>query len=188
MAELEYDGLPATVMSAEMTSTRMIAGRTDMSNGFDLQRVDVEFSPEQQFSEYLHTQGKRVTQQRRRILETIYSHHDHFDAEELLDHLRGAAARGEVSRATVYRTLAELVEAGILRRVQVEANGRSLYEHQYAYPAHDHLICEVCNRLIEFHAEELERIGRLAAKSHRFKMRGHRMVVVGICRECDNRE
>jgi Fur family ferric uptake transcriptional regulator len=159
-----------------------------MSIGFELPEVEVALSPEERFTEYLRARRKRVTRQRRRVLEAIYSHHDHFDAEELLDHLRDAVRRGEVSRPTVYRTLSELVEAGILRRVQVKANGPSLYEHQYAYPAHDHLICEVCSRLIEFHSEELERIGGLAAKSHGFKMRGHRMVVVGICRECDNRE
>lgn len=169
-------------------SNTPIAGRTEMSIGCDLPEVEVESTPEQRFSEYLHTQGKRITRQRRRILEAIYSHHDHFDAEELLEHLREVMARGEVSRPTVYRTLSELVEAGILRRMQVKLNGRSLYEHQYAYPRHDHLLCETCSQLIEFHSEDLERIGALAAKRHRFKMHGHRMIVIGVCEKCQERE
>jgi Fur family ferric uptake transcriptional regulator len=161
---------------------------TDTSMGFRLPEVEVELSPEEQFSEFLRSQGKRITRQKRRILEAIYSHHDHFDAEDLLEHLHEAVTRREVSRPTVYRTLSELVDAGILRRMQVKLNGRSLYEHRYAYPSHDHLLCEACNRLIEFHSEELERIGGLVAKSHRFKLHNHRMIIVGICHECRSRE
>jgi Fur family transcriptional regulator, ferric uptake regulator len=151
---------------------------------FDLPAVNVDRSPMEQFSEYLHGQGKRLTQQRRCILEMVYSHHDHFDAEELLDHLREAVRRNEVSRPTVYRTLSELVEAGILRRTQITLNGRRIYEHLYAYPKHDHLLCERCERLIEFHSEELPRIAKQVADVRRFLLRGHRLVIVGICREC----
>ncbi len=155
-----------------------------MSTGFDLPEVSVELSPEQRFLEYLRRHGKRLTQQRRLVLETVYSHHDHFDAEELLDRLREAMLRREVSRPTVYRTLSELVDAGILRRMYVAIHGRRMYEHQYAYPSHDHLLCERCDRLIEFHSEEIQRIASRAAKSHGFGMQGHRMVVVGVCQNC----
>jgi len=162
----------------------MIAGRTNVSIGFGLPEVKVELSPEQRFAEFLHGQGKRITPQRLRVLEAIYSHHHDFNAEDLLEHLHEAVARREVSRPTVYRTLSELVKVGIVRRIQAKLNGRSLYERQYAYPGHDHLLCEVCNRLIEFHSEDLERIGDLAAEAHRFKMHGHCMMVVGICHKC----
>lgn len=159
-----------------------------MSTGFDLPEVSVELSPEERFSDYLRRQGKRFTQQRRLVLETVYSHHDHFDAEELLDHMREAVLRRKVSRPTIYRTLSELVEAGILRRMQMTLQGRRMYEHKYAYPSHDHLLCEHCDRLIEFHSEEIQRIAALAAESHDFGMHGHRMVVVGVCHECQAKE
>ncbi len=62
--------------------------------------------------------------------------------------------------------------------------GRNVYEHEYGYPSHDHLYCQVCNRLIEFHSEELERIRDAVARQHRFEVLGHRMFVTGICAEC----
>jgi Fur family ferric uptake transcriptional regulator len=66
--------------------------------------------------------------------------------------------------------------------------GRSVYEHQYGYPQHDHLHCEVCNKLIEFHSSQLEQIVREVAQQHRFEPSGHRMFVTGICAECRQRE
>lgn len=162
----------------------MIAGESKASNRFELPEASVTLSPVERFSEYLRSQGKRFTSQRRRILETVYNHHEHFDAEELFEQIREGMSYGEVSRPTIYRTLSELVDAGILRRMQVTLQGRRVYECQYAYPLHDHLLCEQCNRLIEFHSEEFERIANLVAESHRFEMHGHCLVVAGLCEQC----
>ena len=62
--------------------------------------------------------------------------------------------------------------------------GRSVYEHEYGYPSHDHLYCQVCNKLIEFHSPELERIRDAVAQEQRFQVLGHRMFVTGVCSQC----
>ncbi len=157
-----------------------------MNSDFSLRAVRVSVSPVDRFAQFLHQRGKRVTPQRRLIVEQIFSHHDHFDADELLDHLRELIAQRKVSRPTVYRTLGELVEAGLLRRMTLQ--GRSVYEHEYGYPRHDHLYCEVCNKLIEFHSEELDRLNEKVAAEHDFQVLGHRMFIMGICSECRLRE
>ena len=153
-----------------------------MSEGDSLHKVDVKLPPAERFGQFLQSGGKRITQQRRLIVDMVFSHHDHFDVDELLEHLQDLIAQRKVSRPTVYRTLAELVEAGMLRRMTL--SGRSVYEHDYGYPRHDHLYCQVCNRLIEFHSDDLERIRDAAAEKHRFRVLGHRMFVTGICSEC----
>jgi Fur family transcriptional regulator, ferric uptake regulator len=152
------------------------------SRSFALRSVAVRLPPTERFGQYLQTTGKRITQQKRVIVEQVFSHHDHFDADELLEHLRPLVAQRKVSRPTVYRTLAELVAAGMLRKM--EMSGRSVYEHEYGYPSHDHLYCERCNQLVEFHSAELERIRDAVAKEHRFEVIGHRMFVTGICSKC----
>lgn len=159
-----------------------------MPIGFELPLAEVALSAEDRYAQFLRSQGKRFTSQKRIILEVIFSHHDHFDVEELLEHLREPIVRGGVSRPTVYRVLSELVEAGILRRMQVQLNGRALYEHDYACPHHDHLVCQVCHQLIEFHSDELDEIGRTAAKECRFTIHDRRMVIMGICHECSKNE
>jgi Fur family transcriptional regulator, ferric uptake regulator len=143
-------------------------------------------APLEQFAQFLRGREKRMTEQRRLIVEEVYSHHDHFDAEELMDHLKELVEQRKVSRPTVYRTLSELVEAGLLRKMTL--NGRGIYEHDLGYPTHDHLLCETCNSLIEFHSEELAKICETAAKKHSFEMHGHRMFVMGVCKECRARQ
>jgi Fur family ferric uptake transcriptional regulator len=149
---------------------------------FSLGSVQVSLPPLERFSQFLAGQGKRLTRQRRLIVEQVFSHHDHFDADELMQHLGPLLASRKVSRPTIYRTLAELVQAGMLRTMTL--SGRCVYEHEYGYPSHDHLYCQSCNRLIEFHSEELERIRDAVAAQHRFQVIGHRMFVTGICVEC----
>ena len=157
-----------------------------MADDFSLGPVQVKLPPLEQFTRFLQRRAKRVTRQRRLIVQTVFSHHDHFDADELMEHLKDLIARREVSRPTVYRTLAELVEAGLLRKMTL--GGRSVFEHEYGYPSHDHLYCQVCNRLIEFHSASLERIRDKVAKQHDFQVLGHRMFVTGICSECRRRQ
>lgn len=156
-----------------------------MTDEFSLGTVYVQKPPMERFAEFLQRRGKRVTQQRRMIVEQVFSHHDHFDADELMDHLQEMISRRKVSRPTVYRTLAELVEAGLLRKMSLR--GRSVYEHDYGYPRHDHLYCQVCNRLIEFHTERLDRLCDEVARQHDFHVHSHRMFVMGICADCRRR-
>ena len=102
------------------------------------------------FEEYLQSRGMRMTQQRRLLLEHVFSRHEHFDADALIEQMPSSGKEGHVSRPTVYRTLNEFVDAGLLRRFQL--GGRAVYEHDYGYPQHDHLHCLECQKLIEFKA------------------------------------
>jgi len=156
-----------------------------MSHDFSLGSVQVKTPPEEQFARFLQSRGKRVTRQRRLIVEQVFSHHDHFDADELMSHLQRLIAERKVSRPTVYRTLSELVEAGLLRKMTL--GGRSVFEHDYGYPRHDHLYCQICNKLIEFHSDALERLRDKVARQHDFHVVGHRMFVTGICSDCRRR-
>ncbi len=153
-----------------------------MSRSFALGSVRVGRTPVEQFAGFLQSQGKRLTAQRRLIVEQVFSHHDHFDVEELLDHLKRLISQRKVSRPTVYRTLYELVEAGMLRKMTLY--GRAVYEHQYGYPSHDHLHCQICNRLIEFRSDELERIREAVGREYDFQVIEHRMFISGICAKC----
>src|SRR3954466_8484219 len=102
--------------------------------------VAVSQSPEDKFREYLASRDRpqRFTGQQRDLVDYIFSKHNHFDAEQLLEAVKRENLR--VSRATAYRTLAKLVDAGLLRRLDI--GQRTFYEHDYGYPQHDHFFCE----------------------------------------------
>jgi Fur family ferric uptake transcriptional regulator len=102
------------------------------------------------------------------------------------DQLPRKGQDNHVSRPTVYRTLNEFVEAGLLRKF--ELNGRSVYEHDYGYPQHDHFYCTKCHRLIEFQSDELIALRDAIAREHRFRVRGHRLIIQGVCDECSRQK
>ena len=153
-----------------------------ITDDFALQSVKVAMTPWERFDEFLQTRGKRITKQRRVIVEQVYASHDHFDAEQLIDLIHATPEGSKASRATVYRTLGDMVEAGLLRKMVLR--GREVYEHDYGYPQHDHLFCASCQSLIEFSSDELVRIREAVAASHQFRAESHRLIITGICLDC----
>jgi Fur family ferric uptake transcriptional regulator len=148
-----------------------------------LPAVAVSQTPESKFREYLASRRKpqRFTEQQRELLDHIFAKHSHFDPEQLIAELKKAGKR--VSRATVYRTLSKLVDAGLLRRI--ELGTRTIFDHDYGYPFHDHLVCEQCGTIIEFQNQKLVDALREVAGEHQFQAAGRTLVVRGICSTCN---
>lgn len=149
----------------------------------ELAPKEVAVSPVEKFREFLATRGKRLTHEREIIVTEIFSVHEHFDVDEVVARLKRPSDGRRVSRATVYRTVNALEEAGLIRKV-ARANDREVYEHDYGYPQHDHFICQKCERLIEFRNEEISAILERVAMDLGFRMTGHRLEANGICSEC----
>ena len=147
-----------------------------------VEALEVSLSPQERFCEYLQTRGLRQTNQRKFLVEQVFAQHDHFDAEELIDRLPRRGEENYVSTATVYRTLRECVDAGLLNCFQLD--GRTVYDHDYGYPHHDHLYCTQCRKLLEFQSDELLEIRDKMAAMHGFRVESHRMIIQGVCREC----
>ncbi len=148
-----------------------------------LPAVAVSQSPEDKFREYLSSRPKpqRFTDQQRDMVRYIFSQHNHFDADQLIDDMKKAGL--EVSRATVYRTLAKLVDAGLLRRLEI--GPRMCYEHDYGYPQHERMHCDVCGAMIEFQHPAIEVALREVCRQHQFNASGHTFIVRGICGDCN---
>lgn len=149
----------------------------------DLSPVEVAVTPVDKFREYLEMRGKRLTPERALIVEEVFSSHEHFDPDQLIERLTLRKDRRRVSRSTVYRTLTDLENAGLLRKV-ARNNDRDIYEHDYGYPQHDHLICGKCGELIEFTNSEISDMLERIASERGFRMTGHRLEVFGTCNAC----
>ncbi len=147
-----------------------------------LPAVAVSQSPEEKFREYLSSRPKaqRFTEQQRDMVRYIFSQHNHFDADQLIDDMKEQGFR--VSRATVYRTLTKLVDAGLLRRL--EMGPRMYYEHDYGYPQHEHMHCTQCDKIIEFQTPAIEMALREVCRQHHFNATGHSFIVRGTCADC----
>ena len=145
--------------------------------------VEVSQTPEEKFREYLASRPRpqRFTTQQRDMVQYIFSKHNHFDADELIDEMKSEGFR--VSRATVYRTLNKLVDASLLRRINLET--RTVYEHDYGYAQHDHIHCEQCGTMIEFQNPQLDELIREMCEQHQVQYQGHTFVIRCVCVTCN---
>jgi len=116
------------------------------------------------------------------LVEQVFTKHEHFDADALIENLPRKGHKDYVSQATVYRTLKEFVDAGLLNCFQLD--GRTVYEHDYGYPQHDHLYCTQCRRLIEFQSETLGELIVNVGDEHGFRVSDHRLIISGVCADC----
>jgi Fur family ferric uptake transcriptional regulator len=91
----------------------------------------------------LRPEGSKRSSKRDMIVNVFLRQEGHFSADDLVDIIRREDHR--ISRATVYRTLQWMVEAGIARKVDF-GEGRFRFEHSYRHPRHFHLICKTCNQ------------------------------------------
>ncbi len=136
----------------------------------------------EKFEANLRSRGLRVTRTRELIFREIFSRRAvHLNAEDI--HRRLRAGHKRVSLATVYRTVNLLVKSGLVSAVDL-GEDHSHFEPESQRPAHGHLICLACGRVLEFsHSgiqEEIERIG----KEKGYELDKFSIQVFGFCREC----
>jgi Fur family transcriptional regulator, stress-responsive regulator len=100
--------------------------------------------------ERLRDRAWRLTAQRRVIAEAMAGEHVHLTADEVFERARRALP--EVSRATVYNTLNELVGMGELLEM-THADGRKRYDPNVE-ERHHHLVCVDCGRMLDVTADD----------------------------------
>ena len=126
----------------------------------------------------LRRAGLKVTLPRLKILELLEkSEMHHMSAEDIY---KALIEQGEdVGLATVYRVLTQFEQAGIVERHNFE-NNLSVFEIAKD-EHHDHLVCDQCGKIIEFHNEEIENLQEKVAKEFGFSLADHSLVLYGIC-------
>jgi Fur family ferric uptake transcriptional regulator len=97
--------------------------------------------------ERLRGRGWRMTSQRRVVAEVLDGDHVHLTADEV--HARAARRLPEISRATVYKTLGELVGLGEV--IEVSTDGRAKRYDPNAHHPHQHLVCDACGTVRDVH-------------------------------------
>ena len=130
------------------------------------------------YLESLRPAGSKRSGKRDLIVNVFLRQEGHLSADDLVDLIRREDER--ISRATVYRTLQWMVEAGIARKVDF-GEGRFRFEHSYRHPRHFHLLCKQCNRSFEFLSSDIEALIEEVATARGFAARQSVLQVYGTC-------
>ncbi len=134
------------------------------------------------FREYLRNRNMRCTVERDEIVRALPTTKAHFRIESLVNclNVRGMVA----SRATVYRTIPLLIQAGLLRVAETTPGMEYTYEYIFGREHHDHLFCMRCGLHIEFKNAQIERLQEEVARKNGYILVGHRLDLFGVCKEC----
>ena len=122
---------------------------------------------------------KRMTEQRRIILEEIRSLKSHPTADELFGQVRKRLPR--ISLGTVYRNLETLAGKGTVRKLEV-AGTRKRFDGRIDH--HYHLRCSRCSRVEDAQIEPIREIRELAGKLEGYDITDYRLEFVGLCPRC----
>ena len=136
---------------------------------------------ENRFQDYIRHTGGRVTETRRLVLEAIYETHDHFSGDDIFILLKQKGH--DISRASIFRTLPLLVDAGLLRE-SVSNERHKHYEHTWGHAHHEHLVCSECHQVVEFFDAGLENVLQEIADRHGYSISDHKIEIYGMCPQC----
>ena len=124
--------------------------------------------------------GERVTRQRLLVANALAAAGRQLTADQLFRSLR--RREPAIGRATVFRTLETLVDAGVARRLELDG-------HVYAYVAclpahHHHIACTRCGRVEEIDEAYVRPIARRLAREMGFEIDDARLDFYGRCATC----
>jgi len=146
----------------------------------------------EKFVAFLEQKNLRITSQRRAIIDTVFSTDQHFNAEQLLEWARKIDP--SVSRATVYRTLPLLTESGLVHEMDFGKDYK-IYDPNYAdHPNHNHIICDDCDKVVEFESEKLDTLENEISQNLGFQVKTQQLRINASCDEmkklgvCDKKE
>lgn len=128
----------------------------------------------------LRRRGWPLTAQRRTVAEVLDGDHVHLTAEEVHD--RAVRRLPEISRATVYNVLGELVTIGEVS--EVKNHGRAKRYDPNARDPHHHLCCDRCGRILDVHPQGTSALRLPPAERHGFAIGNVNIVFHGVCASC----
>ena len=145
-------------------------------------KIQTFWKEKERLETYLKKTGLRVSLGREAVFKEAFDLHGHFTAEDLVKSCKKHMRR--VSRATIYRSLREFLEAGVIRQTAF-GEKHEHYEHVYDEKLHHHARCIRCHNVIEFPDLKEDEVYVPILRKERFHILGHEMHFYGVCAKCN---
>ena len=131
----------------------------------------------------LRQYGYRLTPQRRAVIQAIASNQEHLTPTVIYEQVH--QHHPNIGFVTIYRTLEMLAELKLICELHAGGSCRS---YTISAPGHHHhLVCSNCGKVIDFVGCELEKVQRGLSKQTGFRIDGHLLEFIGLCRACQEK-
>jgi len=137
------------------------------------------------FKDILKHNNLKFTKQREVVLKTMYNNDEHFSPESLYMLIKKIYPKLNVGIATIYRTLNLLEDSDMATSLSFGSSGKKFELGNK--PHHDHMICKICDKIIEFEDDEIEKRQEEIADKYGFKLTSHMMQLYGVCKKCQKK-
>lgn len=135
-----------------------------------------------EIDEQVRASGKRMTVQRRLVLDVLQRARHHVTAEDITRRIR--TRHPQIDPSTVYRNLVALEELGYVTHTHFD--DRMTRWHRPDAQRHGHLVCRSCGAEEELPIGLLEPLARRLRVEHGFRADLAHSAIVGICKACSN--
>lgn len=125
-----------------------------------------------------------MTVQRRTVAEVLSQPDTHLTADEVFKRARSLVP--EISRATVYNALSELVSMGEVSEVPV-APGPARFDPNTNI-RHHHFVCSDCGDIHDVHPKGVDCLDLSSQDKQRFRVQHVEVTFRGTCEDCDECE
>ena len=132
------------------------------------------------FNEFLKAFGQKGSEIKEQILRVLFASKSHLNAQEICQKIY-ETYKNEISMTSIYTFLNFLEEYHLAN--SFEQNGVKNYELNLK-SSHDHLICEICGKVVDFEDEMIEQRQDQICSQRSFNAESHKMILYGICSDC----
>ena len=131
------------------------------------------------FGQACRQAGLKVTHQRMEVFRELASTDEHPDAETVYQRVRKRVTG--ISRDTVYRTLASMESAGLIRRAGT-LGGPTRYDADLT--RHHHFVCKICGLVKDFNSKVLDDLPIPREVAAFGRIEDTQVQVRGVCSSC----
>ena len=125
------------------------------------------------------TLDRRMTMQRKKIMEIVTEGNTHPSADEVYQRVRSFLPR--ISLGTVYRNLEILSEMGKIQKLELSG---SLKRFDWDLKKHYHIRCLRCDRIDNAPLAPLNQLEDELYEATVFQIIGHNLEFIGLCPKC----
>ena len=141
---------------------------------------------EYRYQNFIRTNHLKSSKRRDLIFDYVVKTNAHFTVDDIYASM--LRIDPEIGIATIYRTVRLLVDCGVLLEHTFGEKKGFFEVIDTNSKHHDHLICNVCGKILEFQCDLTKSDKQRIAEQYHFQIKSHKLEIFGTCSQCQKQQ